>query len=356
MLERTKPRAQRIPRSPEGPAKQPLGHLMSRSAFCDYKTTGESQTAKQLESVSITFSISGGKPTKPCCANHNYSCCANHNYSCSKHKCCANHNYSCSNHNHNHNCCANHNYSCSNHNHNHNCCANHNYSCSNHNHNHNCCANHNYSCSNHNHNCCANHNYSCSNHNHNCCANHNHNCCSNNNHNHSCTIYKHNCSKRNHSSSTRGGNHQNHSSSTSRRLYSTRCLKRARSILWDCTHPGHRVFKLLRFRLLRSWTNRLKDSFYNRAVALIQRASSVLGCPLDPVEVVSDRRMVAKLSSLLDNISHPMQETLTALSSSFSGCGTHGTVAGSRAPLRAVRSGVAALFVQRCQLPSLKRQ
>uniref|UniRef100_A0AAX7T1V1 Alkylated DNA repair protein AlkB homologue 8 N-terminal domain-containing protein n=1 Tax=Astatotilapia calliptera TaxID=8154 RepID=A0AAX7T1V1_ASTCA len=56
-------------------------------------------------------------------------------------------------------------------------------------------------------------------------------------------------------------------------LYSTRCLKRARSILRDCTHPGHRVFKLLpsgrRFRLLRSRTNRLKDSFYNRAIALI---------------------------------------------------------------------------------------
>ncbi|XP_063343376.2 uncharacterized protein LOC134636998 [Pelmatolapia mariae] len=60
-------------------------------------------------------------------------------------------------------------------------------------------------------------------------------------------------------------------------LYSTRCLKRARSILRDCTHPGHRVFKLLpagrRFRLLRSGTNRLKDSFYNRATALINANS-----------------------------------------------------------------------------------
>uniref|UniRef100_A0A669E0D3 Reverse transcriptase domain-containing protein n=1 Tax=Oreochromis niloticus TaxID=8128 RepID=A0A669E0D3_ORENI len=60
-------------------------------------------------------------------------------------------------------------------------------------------------------------------------------------------------------------------------LYSTRCLKRARSILRDCTHPGHRVFKLLpsgrRFRLLRSRTNRLKDSFYNRAIALINANS-----------------------------------------------------------------------------------
>ncbi|XP_024660821.2 uncharacterized protein LOC111500370 isoform X2 [Maylandia zebra] len=61
---------------------------------------------------------------------------------------------------------------------------------------------------------------------------------------------------------------------------------------------------------------------------VIRRASSVLGCPLDPVEVMSDRRTAAKLSSLMDNISHPMQQTVTALSSSFSGrlrhprCGT----------------------------------
>uniref|UniRef100_A0A669BIB6 NACHT domain-containing protein n=1 Tax=Oreochromis niloticus TaxID=8128 RepID=A0A669BIB6_ORENI len=52
-------------------------------------------------------------------------------------------------------------------------------------------------------------------------------------------------------------------------LYSTRCLKRTPSILQDCTHPKHGVFKLLTsgriFRLLKSRTNRLKDSFYNRA-------------------------------------------------------------------------------------------
>uniref|UniRef100_A0AAQ6IK40 Alkylated DNA repair protein AlkB homologue 8 N-terminal domain-containing protein n=1 Tax=Anabas testudineus TaxID=64144 RepID=A0AAQ6IK40_ANATE len=56
-------------------------------------------------------------------------------------------------------------------------------------------------------------------------------------------------------------------------LYSTRCLRRARNILKDCTHPGHRVFKWLpsgkRLRVLRSRTNRLRDSFYNRAIALM---------------------------------------------------------------------------------------
>lgn len=43
--------------------------------------------------------------------------------------------------------------------------------------------------------------------------------------------------------------------------------------------------------------------------------SSVLGCPLGPVEVVGERRMMAKLSSLIENISCSMQDTLTALGS-----------------------------------------
>ncbi|KAI3376984.1 hypothetical protein L3Q82_000031 [Scortum barcoo] len=52
---------------------------------------------------------------------------------------------------------------------------------------------------------------------------------------------------------------------------------------------------------------------------LVRRwASSVLGCPLDSVEVVGNGRMMAKLSSLLNNTSHPLQDTLTALGSSFS--------------------------------------
>ncbi|KAI3360675.1 hypothetical protein L3Q82_002540 [Scortum barcoo] len=51
---------------------------------------------------------------------------------------------------------------------------------------------------------------------------------------------------------------------------------------------------------------------------LVRRASSVLGCPLDSVEVVGNGRMMAKLSSLLNNTSHPLQDTLTPLGSSFS--------------------------------------
>lgn len=50
----------------------------------------------------------------------------------------------------------------------------------------------------------------------------------------------------------------------------------------------------------------------------IETPSSVLWCPLKAVEVVSHRRMLAKLSSLLEITSHPMQTTLKALSSSVS--------------------------------------
>ena len=51
---------------------------------------------------------------------------------------------------------------------------------------------------------------------------------------------------------------------------------------------------------------------------MIRKASSVLGCPLDTVEVVGERKMMAKLSSMMENDSHPMQDTISALESSFS--------------------------------------
>ncbi|KAL3970244.1 alcohol-forming fatty acyl-CoA reductase [Sarotherodon galilaeus] len=46
------------------------------------------------------------------------------------------------------------------------------------------------------------------------------------------------------------------------------------------------------------WGGSISAGDRKRLNRLIRRASFVLGCPLDPVEVVSDRRMVAKLSSL----------------------------------------------------------
>ena len=51
---------------------------------------------------------------------------------------------------------------------------------------------------------------------------------------------------------------------------------------------------------------------------LVRRASSVLDSSLDSLEEVSERRMLAKLASIMDNPSHPLHETVGELSSSFS--------------------------------------
>ena len=55
-----------------------------------------------------------------------------------------------------------------------------------------------------------------------------------------------------------------------------------------------------------------------RLNGLITKSSSILGCPLDPVQVVGESRMMDKLSLLLVKQSHPLQDTVTALGSSFS--------------------------------------
>ena len=64
------------------------------------------------------------------------------------------------------------------------------------------------------------------------------------------------------------------------------------------------------------WGSRISTADRKRLDRLNRRASSVLGYLLDPVEVVGQRRMMAKLSSFKDNQSHPLQDTITALGSS----------------------------------------
>ncbi|TWW74415.1 hypothetical protein D4764_14G0004180, partial [Takifugu flavidus] len=66
------------------------------------------------------------------------------------------------------------------------------------------------------------------------------------------------------------------------------------------------------------WSSSITDRDRKRMDRLVRRASSVLGCLLDSMEVVGNGRMMAKLSSMLNNTSHPLQDTLTALGSSFS--------------------------------------
>ena len=55
-----------------------------------------------------------------------------------------------------------------------------------------------------------------------------------------------------------------------------RCLRKARSIEKDSSHPNHRLFALLpsgrRYRALRSRTSRLRNSFFPAAVTLLNSA------------------------------------------------------------------------------------
>ncbi|XP_054866081.1 uncharacterized protein LOC129348770 [Amphiprion ocellaris] len=51
---------------------------------------------------------------------------------------------------------------------------------------------------------------------------------------------------------------------------------------------------------------------------LVRRAGSVLDCSLDSIEEVGERRMLSKLTSIMDNPSHPLHDTVGSLSSSFS--------------------------------------
>ncbi len=56
-------------------------------------------------------------------------------------------------------------------------------------------------------------------------------------------------------------------------IYNSRCLGRAKSIIKDYTHPGFHLFNLLpsgrRYRTIPAKTNRLRDSFFPRAVTML---------------------------------------------------------------------------------------
>ena len=63
-------------------------------------------------------------------------------------------------------------------------------------------------------------------------------------------------------------------------LYNTRCLRKAQKIIKDPSHPGHSLFELLpsgrRYRTLKTRTNRLKNSFYAKAITTLNTATQHL--------------------------------------------------------------------------------
>ncbi|XP_077578764.1 uncharacterized protein LOC144200462 [Stigmatopora nigra] len=66
------------------------------------------------------------------------------------------------------------------------------------------------------------------------------------------------------------------------------------------------------------WGSGSTERDRNRLNKLIRRASSVLGCPLDSVEEVGERRMLTRMRSIMDSTSHPLHESVESLRSSFS--------------------------------------
>ncbi|TWW61112.1 hypothetical protein D4764_05G0012020 [Takifugu flavidus] len=66
------------------------------------------------------------------------------------------------------------------------------------------------------------------------------------------------------------------------------------------------------------WSCGSSERDRKRLNKLVRRAGSALDCSLDSIEEVGERRMLAKLTSIMDTPSHPLHETVGALSSSFS--------------------------------------
>ncbi len=60
-------------------------------------------------------------------------------------------------------------------------------------------------------------------------------------------------------------------------IYTRRCIRKARGIIKDSSHPSHRLLSLLpsgrRLRSIRSRTSRLRDSFYPQAIRLMNSQS-----------------------------------------------------------------------------------
>ncbi len=56
-------------------------------------------------------------------------------------------------------------------------------------------------------------------------------------------------------------------------IYTRRCIRKARRIIEDSSHPSHRLLSLLpsgrRLRSIRSRTSRLRDSFFTQAIRLM---------------------------------------------------------------------------------------
>jgi len=80
----------------------------------------------------------------------------------------------------------------------------------------------------------------------------------------------------------------------------------------------HSVVTSVIFYAVVCWGSRVKAADANRLNKLIRKAGSVLGVELKSLGEVSERRMLSKLLSIMDNASHPLHSTLASYQSTFS--------------------------------------
>ena len=66
------------------------------------------------------------------------------------------------------------------------------------------------------------------------------------------------------------------------------------------------------------WGSGMRIADTNRLERLIRRAGDVVGEELDTLTTVAERRMLSRLQSILDNVSHPLYDTLAQQRSTFS--------------------------------------
>ncbi|KAL1276344.1 hypothetical protein QQF64_035967 [Cirrhinus molitorella] len=66
------------------------------------------------------------------------------------------------------------------------------------------------------------------------------------------------------------------------------------------------------------WSSSITERERKKLDKVIKRSSFVLGCRLDSVREVGARRVLKKLTSMLDHDSHPLRDILLVLESSFS--------------------------------------
>jgi len=72
------------------------------------------------------------------------------------------------------------------------------------------------------------------------------------------------------------------------------------------------------FYAVACWSSSITERDIKKLDKVIKKSRSVLGCPLDSVREVGDKRILAKVTAMLTHESHPLHYTLAHLESSIS--------------------------------------